>query len=82
MIIPLAKLDLSKTRASVNTGGFAGAHGIDLATVGDDITVRVDEGEPSNSREAVLAFGTTKQDEKRAVTLAKALKRARAACSK
>ncbi len=80
MTLPLTKLDPKKTSYQTNAGGFPGSHGVEVTALGDAIETVTDDGQKSTGEIAVLAFGTSPDDEKRAKKFVATLAAAKKAC--
>ena len=80
MTLPLGKLDPKKSVYEPNAGGFPGSHGVELNSIGDVINTVTDSGQKTSGSTAVLAFGTSEDDQKRAKKLVAGLAAAKKAC--
>lgn len=80
MTLPLGKLDPRRCAYQLNAGGFPGSHGVELTASAELIVTVTDEGQKTNGDIAVLAFGASPDDEKRAKKLLASLAAARSAC--
>lgn len=80
MTLPLRKLDPKKSVYEPNAGGFPGAHGVELNSTGDVISTVTDSGQKTSGSTAVLAFGASDDDQKRAKKLVAGLAAAKKAC--
>ena len=80
MTLPVSKLDPKRSVYQLNAGGFTGSHGVEVTATGDFIQTVTDEGQKSSGGVAVLAFGTSADDEKRARKFVAALAAAKKVC--
>jgi hypothetical protein len=80
MTIPLGKVDVKKSLLQENAGGFQGSHGVEITTVGDLIETVTDDKQKTTGSTAVLAFGASDDDGKRAKKLLAALAGAKKSC--